>query len=218
MGWGGGAAGGRAAAAISSRISSKPPTRQPLPGGAPAVGAGVGQDGEWHRGPHPANPRARMRPPNPGRSGRREWASGKERRAARSPGSPASLRHRSRVFPQFEGIPCPSGAPREWPHPGIRPSPLVLSGPLFQSVSTCGGLGGGVWHCCSKPSPEMAGLGSALGLSENLGFSLSSQIFLHRRLACGGLGFQAARSPVSARFSKVPKLTPPLPTHHLGPI
>lgn len=142
MGWGGGAAGGRAAAAISSRISSKPPTRQPLPGGAPAVGAGVGQDGEWHRGPHPANPRARMRPPNPGRSGRREWASGKERRAARSPGSPASLRHRSRVFPQFEGIPCPSGAPREWPHPGIRPSPLVLSGPLFQSVSTCGGLGG----------------------------------------------------------------------------
>lgn len=134
MGWGAGLRGGRAAAAISSRISSKPPTRQQLPGGAPAVGAGAGQDGEWHWGPHPANPRARMRPPNPGRSGRREWASGKERRAARSPASPASLRHRSRVFPQFEGIPCPSGAPREWPHPGIRPLP---SGAEWASLSEC---------------------------------------------------------------------------------
>ena len=214
---GGGAAGGRAAAAISSRISSKPPTPQSR--GSASRGGGSGPGRGVAPGPPPRQPRARMRPPNPGGSGRREWASGKERGAARSPASPASLRHRSRVFPQFEGILCPSGAPREWPHPGIRPLP---SGAEWASPSECvyvrGIRGGWVWHCCSKPSPEMAGLGSALGLSGNLGFSLSSQIFLHRRLAPGRLGFQAARSSVSTHFSKVPKLTPPLPTHHLGPI
>ena len=50
--------------ALELALSRPPPSR--CPRGEPAVGAGLGQDGEWHRRPHPSSllqPQAGIRPP-----------------------------------------------------------------------------------------------------------------------------------------------------------
>lgn len=135
-------------------------------------------------------------------------------------GAPASSLPGERPRAPAEGWRCPSGPPK-----GAAPFlhlPLPLwrreSGFSFRMCVGGGFWGGWLWHCCSNPSPEMAGLGSHLDLR---GTSDSHpQIFSHRRLGPGGLSFQVCLKPCEHPLSQSsqvnPSLVSPPPWSNLG--
>ena len=184
------------------------------------MGAGAGQDGEWHRRPHSSSPTPNRDQASdsrqvrnvdsepPGTSARRLGLQS----LGRASDIPVGCYRNSRVSSACLGSP-EGGRTRHLPPPlwccewGFSFRMCTLAG--------VGALGDWVWHRYSKRSPEKAGLGYDLELQGNLGSrSLSTDVW-HP----GGVGVsRPPRSPVSTRFSKVLKLTHPWSTHHHCPI
>lgn len=181
------------------------------------MGAGAGQDGEWHRSPHSSSPTPNRDQASdsrqvrnvdsepPGTSARRLGLQS----LGRASDIPVGCYRNSRVSSARLGSP-EGGRTRHLPPPlwccewGFSFRMCTLAG--------VGELGGWVWHRYSKRSPEKAGLGYDLELQGNLG-----SIFVHRRLAPRGCrSFQASQKPCEHPLFQSSQVNPSLA--HLSPL